>query len=90
MQDLSLRRSKDSSLTKVSVKRVDGGRFFRGDCMQVKRIDLFDYQITLTEQEFNLVKLKAESEEQPIELALEVLFELAFECLADSPEGKET
>lgn len=58
--------------------------------MQVKRIDLFDYQITLTEEEFNIIKLRADSSVVTIEVTLAILFESAVEVVSDSQTRKET
>lgn len=54
--------------------------------MKVKRIDVFDYRIILTPEEFNKIKTKAEVDNTSIEIVLEVLFELLLDRLFDSSE----
>lgn len=65
---------------------MDGGQFFRGNVVKVKRIDLYDYQINLTPEEFNSVKLRAKVNDITIESALEILFESAVEVISDSQD----
>jgi len=49
--------------------------------MEIKRIDVFDFNVVLTEDEFAVVSAYADTADTTIELVLELLIENGFESI---------
>ena len=57
--------------------------------MQVKRLDLYDFQLILDESEFSVFKLQAEVNEVTIESLLELIFDAYYDTLLEIMDDKE-
>lgn len=53
--------------------RVDGGRFFIGDIVEVKRIDVFDFKVNISDADFNQLSAIADNLRVSIEVAFALI-----------------
>lgn len=62
---------------------MDGGRFYGGGKVEVERLDVFDFKLVLTEEEFSDVKYIAVNLNMSIEDVIARIFCYGIDCLID-------
>lgn len=65
---------------------MDGGQFFGDVVVKVERKDLFDFTVTLTEEEFNDIKVISDFDNTPIEDIFCRIVEYGFDVVHNGIE----
>lgn len=68
---------------------MEGGQFFRGDVVEIERIDVYDFKTVISEKEFHQLALLADKLSVTIEQAFAEIVGMGFTDSNDIVKRKE-